>query len=393
VAAPQAAGLVVAPASGDGPGRLELAVQRGDTLLDILVQAGIAVGEAHDAVASLREIVDLRRLQIGQRLALELEPVTNEDGQQRLAQLALPVDAATEVHLVRDDDGTFEARSIERPLSRELVRTRGAIAGSLYESARATGMPHETLGQMIKLLSWDVDFQRDVQPGDRFESVYERHVNDQGELTAGGELLFATLAMRGREVEAYRFTPPDGEASFFDREGRALRKWLLKTPIDGARLSSVFGPRRHPVLGYTRMHQGIDFAAPRGTPILAAGDGVVAFVGRNGGYGRYVRLMHNDDYSTAYAHLSGVAAGLARGSRVKQGEVIGFVGATGIATGPHLHYELLHHDAQVNPLSVKVAFASQLQGPELRRFLKLRDQIDGLRQRPGRESVVAQRTD
>jgi murein DD-endopeptidase MepM/ murein hydrolase activator NlpD len=268
----------------------------------------------------------------------------------------------------------------------------GVIAESVYGAARAAGLPNQTLAEMIKLLSWDVDLQRDIHPGDRFEAVYERRLNEDGAFAAAGDLLFVGLDTREREVEAYRFAAADGTASYYDRDGRALRKWLLRTPIDGARLSSKFGPRRHPVLGYTRMHKGIDFAAPTGTPILAAGDGVVDFAGRNKGYGNYVRVRHDGEYSTAYAHLSRFQKGMKRGRRITQGEVIGYVGSTGLSTGPHLHYEVLRRGAQVNPLAIKAAaFADRLRGAELSRFLALRDRIDELRRRPDRDKLVAQR--
>jgi murein DD-endopeptidase MepM/ murein hydrolase activator NlpD len=381
----------VAASRADGAPRAELEVRRGDTLLDVLARAGIEAGEAQDAAASLRKVANLRRLKVGQRLAVELERKEGEGT--RLARLVLPVDAAKEVLLVRERNGGFAARSIERPLQREMVRVRAEIADSVYEAARDAGLPSETMGQMIKLLSWDVDFQRDVQPGDRFETVFERQVNDKGQVAGAGDLLFVGLDTQERRIEAYRFTSSDGRTSFFDRNGRALRKSLLKTPIDGARLTSTFGMRRHPVLGYTRMHKGIDFAAPPGTPILAAGDGEVEFAGRNAGYGKYVRIRHNNEISTAYAHMSRFASSLKRGRKVRQGEVIGYVGSSGLASGPHLHYEMLVRGEEANPLTVRVAMADQLQGGELKRFVSLRNAIDRLRRHPGEEQMVAQRID
>jgi murein DD-endopeptidase MepM/ murein hydrolase activator NlpD len=252
--------------------------------------------------------------------------------------LVWPLDVAREIHLVRAADGSFATEDVERPLTRQLFRAQGEIVGSLYQSARGAGLPAQSLAEMIALLSWDLDLQREVHAGDRFETVLERRRDAEGNVVAYGDLVYVGLDTRERTIAAYRFTGPDGQIDFFDRDGRALRKWLLRTPVDGARLSSEFGPRRHPVLGYTRMHKGIDFAAPPGTPILAAGEGVVAFVGRNRGYGNYVKLRHNGEYDTAYAHLSRFAKDLKRGRRVSQGEVIGYVGSTGLSTGPHLHY-------------------------------------------------------
>lgn len=363
------------------PELAEVELRRGDTLLDVLSRAGIGSGEAHEAVGSLRAVTNLRRLKVGQRLELALDPTGGPEF--LLARLVLPLDAATEIHLVRAEDGSFSASSVGRALRSETVTMAAAIESSFYGAGLDAGLPHATLAQMIKLLSWDVDFQRDLQPGDRLEAVYRRQLNEAGELAGVGVLEFVGLATGARAIQAYRFLAPDGSSEFYDRQGRSLRKWLLKTPVDGARLSSRFGPRRHPILGYTRMHQGIDFAAPKGTPILAAGAGVVELSGRNRGYGNYLRLRHNREYATAYGHLARFAVGMNPGRRVEQGEVIGYVGATGLATGPHLHYELLRAGRQINPLGVEVVGADPLRGPALRRFMARRDEIDRHRQTGG----------
>ena len=215
------------------------------------------------------------------------------------------------------------------------------IDDSFYAAGRDAGLSPQILAEMIRLLSWDVDFQRDLHPGDRLEVVYQRLLDEDGEHVADGELDFVGLRPATRVIEAYRHIAGEGRSDFYDRQGRSLRKWLLRTPVDGARLSSGFGARRHPILGYTRLHRGIDFAAPKGTPVLAAGAGVVEAAGRNRGYGNYVRLRHNRDFVTAYAHLAAVRARTAAGSpgRARSGDRL--VGATGLATGPHLHYELL----------------------------------------------------
>ena len=187
------------------------------------------------------------------------------------------------------------------------------------------------------------------------------------------------LSLSGETLDAFRFEPQDGEIEYFDRTGRSLRKFLLRTPVDGARLSSTFGMRRHPILGYSLMHKGIDFAAPSGTPIYAAGGGRVVAAGRNGGYGNYIRVRHSGEYSTAYAHLSRFAKGVKAGQRVRQGQVIGYVGTTGRSTGPHLHYEVLRNDQQINPLEIKQPPATQLAGADLERFNEEVARIDRLR--------------
>ena len=191
-----------------------------------------------------------------------------------------------------------------------------------------------------------------------------------------GDVIYASMTLSGKTKAYYRYTPKSGITDYFDEQGRSVRKTLMRTPVDGARLSSGFGARRHPVLGYTKMHKGVDFAAPRGTPIMAAGDGVVERANRYGGYGNYLRIRHNSELKTAYAHIHRFAKGVSAGSRVKQGQIVAYVGSTGRSTGPHLHYEVLQNMKQVNPLSIKVAAGEILKGSELKRLAAARSTID-----------------
>lgn len=299
-----------------------------------------------------------------------------------LAKPALPTPPpAVRMASARADQPIDEAAP-ERPA----VRVAGEISGSLYQAARRASLPAAVVDELVKLLSWDVDFQRDLHPGDRFEVVLERPAGAAGR----PDLAYLALQLRDRRIEAYRYTGRDGSTGYYDGEGRPLRKWLLRTPVDGARLSSLFGPRRHPVLRFTRMHKGLDFAAPTGTPVFAAADGQIDFQGRNRGYGKYLRIRHNGEYSTAYAHLSRFAAGLGPGKRVRQGQVVGYVGSTGLSTGPHLHYEVLRNGVQVNPLGLKPASAGALAGPDLRRFRQVRAELDALRGDLAGERLLAQ---
>jgi murein DD-endopeptidase MepM/ murein hydrolase activator NlpD len=213
-----------------------------------------------------------------------------------------------------------------------------------------------------------VDFQRDVRKGDGFELVYEQDVMKSGEIARNGRILFAAFDTRFGPKAYYHFTPEDGRADHFDAKGHSARRLLMRTPINGARLSSGFGKRRHPILGYTRMHNGVDFAAPTGTPILAAGDGRIDRASWYGGYGRFVRIEHANGYKTAYAHLSRYGPGIKKGVRVKQGQVIGYLGSSGLATGPHLHYEVLKDGRRINPRSLRAPTGKILEGAELEAF-------------------------
>lgn len=206
--------------------------------------------------------------------------------------------------------------------------------------------------------------------------MYEQFRGENGDVVHQGNIHYAKLTLRDKGVPLYRYTTTKGNLDYFNAKGESVRKTLMRTPIDGARLSSRFGKRKHPILGYTRMHSGVDFAAPRGTPIYAAGNGTVVQSGRNGGYGNYVRIRHNGTYQTAYAHLSKFARGARRGARVRQGQVIGYVGTTGRSTGPHLHYEVLRNGRQINPRSVRIPSGEKLKGAELKKFLAMRDARD-----------------
>ena len=225
-----------------------------------------------------------------------------------------------------------------------------------------------------------MDFQREIQPGDRFEFFYETFHDDRGALAKTGKLFYGRMRLSGETVELYRHELANGEWDYYNAKGKSVRKALLRTPIDGARISSGFGKRRHPILGYTKMHRGVDFAAPRGTPVYAAGKGVVEYVGRKGAYGKYVRIRHDKTYKTAYAHLSRYGKGVRKGTRVSQGQVIGYVGTTGRSTGPHLHYEVIKKGRQTNPRKVKLPSGIQLQGKDLARFQLAREEIARLRE-------------
>lgn len=357
----------------------QVTVERGDTLSNILDRARIDAAQAHAVVQSLRGVYDPRRLKVGQELLITAAAAADGGAGRELVGLALDLDFDHQLRITRGADGSYSADKVERAQRRELVRRTGSIDDSLFLSADRVDVPRGITIDLIRLFSWDVDFQRDIRAGDGFEALFEEVSLEEGGAVRGGDLLYAGLSLSGETLDAFRFEPQDGEIEYFDRTGRSLRKFLLRTPVDGARLSSTFGMRRHPILGYSRMHKGVDFAAPSGTPIYAAGGGRVVAAGRNGGYGNYIRVRHSGEYSTAYAHLSRFAKGVKAGQRVRQGQVIGYVGTTGRSTGPHLHYEVLRNDQQVNPLQIKQPPTTQLAGADLDRFNEEVARIDRLR--------------
>ena len=351
-----------------------IVIGKGDTLNDILLRQGVPAPEAHDALAAMRNMLDPRALKPG--IELRLTFGADADGQGKLLKVSLPTSPDQTVKVERNGNDAFSASRIAHPLTRRLVRTEGVIRSSLYEDAVAAGIPATLLVELIRAFSYDVDFQREVQPGDGFEVAFEQFMDARGELAKTGNIVYAALTLSGQEFKIYRFEPQKGFVDYFNAKGESVRKALLRTPIDGARISSGYGMRLHPILGYTTMHKGVDFAAPTGTPIMAAGDGIVQLAGQRGNYGIYLRVLHNSEYSTAYAHMSRIARGIRVGSHVRQGQVIGYVGATGLATGPHLYYEVLVHDRQINPLSVKLPTGVKLAGTELKAFLVAKGATD-----------------
>jgi murein DD-endopeptidase MepM/ murein hydrolase activator NlpD len=344
-------------------------VRRGDTLFGLLTKAGLSDTEAQAASHSLTDVFSPSDLKVGQEITLkfasDVGPETGSDN--KLVALTLQPSLERDVKLTRDAAGQFVAAAIDKPLTERIDRAAGQIDISLFEAARESGVPVGLIGDIIKAYSYDVDFQRDIHEGDSFEVMYERYDNEKGELAKAGRLLYASLTIGGKPAPIYYFER-DGDGEYFTGDGVAVRKSLLKTPIDGARITSGYGMRVNPILGYSAMHQGIDFGAPTGTPIFAAGNGVIEEIGWKNGYGKYIKLRHNGTYETAYAHTSKFASGLKKGSKVKQGQVIAYVGSTGRSTGPHLHFEIMVGGKHVNPSTVKTVASDKLNGKALKDF-------------------------
>ncbi len=358
-------------------------VRRGDTLMTLLARSGVPSADAQEAVDTLRQVWNPRELRIDQEVTLDFGP-------NGLEAIHLAADLERTVKAARGGDGHFASSAQQRLLMRVPRLATGTIRTSLYEAAVDGGVPPAVLTDMVRAFSYDVDFQRDIQPGDSFEVLYERVTDRGGKTVATGDVIYAAMTLSGETLRIYRHLPSGATAAdFFNGAGQSVRKALLKTPIDGARLTSGFGARLHPILGYTMMHRGVDFGAPAGTPIMAAGDGVVEKIGPAAGFGNYVLLRHNATYETAYAHMSRFAANLRLGSHVQQGQVIGYVGSTGRATGPHLHYEVHVNAVQVNPLSIRMEPGRKLTGPDLAAFQAGVEEVDRQLLSLRRDTVVA----
>ena len=340
----------------------------GDNLAAVLSRANVNAVEADAALDALRGVFDVRKLKIGQSVRVFREwPASQspEDGPGRFAGLDFIPEPRVMISVRRIGHMQFETVKQSRPLKDRFFFADTLITSSVYEAARSGGMSPNLVVDLIRLFSFSIDFQRDIRNGDQLEVLYTRRFDENNQLAEEGDITYVALTNRGKRYAYWRLARPDGTIGYFDADGKSVQRLLMKTPVDGARLSSRFGMRRHPILGYTRLHRGLDFAAPRGTPIYAAGDGQIVALGRNGDYGKYIRIRHRNGYETAYAHMSRYARRLKKNARVKQGQIIGYVGATGLATGPHLHYEVLHYKRPVNPRDLDVPAQNSLAAENL----------------------------
>lgn len=362
-------------------------IRPGETFSSALQRSGAPAAEAAAALRAAGAVFAVGQVRPGMSVDLTLERAAEGV---RLAGLSFRSSPGEAVTVSREQDGGFNARAVQMPLTFEIARIAAVVQGSFYESAVALGATEAEVGLFAEVFGYDVDFQRDIREGDRFEIVFERFFDDLGQTVRTGDPLFLALETRRGWRTYYRFQAnASDDPEWYDGGGRSARTALMRTPVNGARLSSGFGLRLHPILGYTRMHRGIDFAAPVGAPIMAAGDGVVEAIDVRGGYGLYVRLQHRDGYETVYAHMSRFARGLRAGQRVEQGQTIGYVGSSGASTGPHLHYEVLVNGAHINPTNLNLGVGANLEGDDLVAFIQERNRIDRLRDARAVEAVQA----
>ena len=361
-------------------------LKKGETLVGKLVEMGVKLTLATLLAEELERVYPLNKVRPGQKFVVTLEQQPDIYGIEVTypVYLAFSPQPGKQVVVEADDEGQFVASLKQQPRANkpqmtaqaDFIRVRGRITSSLYAAARDQGVPKYIISQMLRALSHQVDLQRQIKKGDTFEILYGKPFS--GTSNRRKVLHYAALNLRGRKISFYRYTTPDGKTSYFDARGRSARRGLMRTPVSGARISSGFGMRRHPVLGYNKMHTGVDFAAPTGTPIRAAGDGVVIHAGWRGGYGRTVMIKHPTGHVTLYAHQSRIARGIRKGVRVRQGQLIGYVGATGRVTGPHLHFEVHLNGRKINPLRVRTATRQQLKGKALQEFRRRMARINKL---------------
>lgn len=330
----------------------EVKVRSGDSLALIFQRLDLANSDLHQ-IMQLGDITKmLRNLHPGQVFKFEI----NEEN--ILQKMVFERTKRESLHVVRDTEG-FRAIPVELFLEKEARFISAPIKSSLFETGMEIGLSNNMIMEMVGIFGWDIDFAQDIRQGDHFNLLYEEHYLD-GEKIGEGPIIAAEFTNQGRTYQAIRYTDERGRSDYYTPQGLSMRKAFLRTPVDFRRISSRFGRRHHPILNRMRLHKGVDYAAPRGTPIKAAGDGRVLFRGRKGGYGRTVIIQHGGRYSTLYAHMSRYRRGIYSGKRVRQGQIIGYVGSSGRATGPHLHYEFRVNGHHRNPLTVRLPNAAPI---------------------------------
>jgi murein DD-endopeptidase MepM/ murein hydrolase activator NlpD len=356
----------------------KITVEKGQTIGKILSSYGLSHNQINEILkASSLQKVDLKQLSTGQ--VLEVQYVMDASQAKVLNYLVAHLNYKSKLKIVRDSEtNSFKASVIAVNLIKEFTKFSGKIKNSLMVSAIHAGVPIYSLIEATNACSYEVDFQRDIKDGDSFKVLVEKFTSKEDGSVFFGKTVFFALDLSGKQYKIYKFKPQNAQEEFFTDSYQSAKRGLLKTPVSVMRISGKFGMRRHPILGYSLMHRGIDFAAPHGTPIYSAGDGVIATMEKNSGLGNHIKIRHNGRLTTVYGHISRFAKALKKGARVKQGQIIAFVGATGRATGPHLHYEILVNGSHVDPLKFKLPSTTTLKGQDVVNFKSHKAHIDSL---------------
>ena len=349
-------------------------IKSGETFDKILESYSIEKSEILKIKNSLKDKVNLNKLNTKQIIQFNLDKTSN-----KISEFVYQTSNTQKIFLKRNiESDKFKEEILSIKLDKKIVYNENIILQSLYKAATDENIPANTIIEFARIYGFQVDFQRDIRKQDKFQIMYEIFLNEKNEIVETGEILFANLKLSGQDNSLYYFDK-DGSEGHYDKNGKSVKKALMKTPINGARLSSPFGMRKHPIDGFNKMHRGTDFAAPMGTPIMASGDGVVKKAGWCGGGGNCVKIKHNSTYQTIYAHMSKFARGIKTGVRVKQGQTIGYVGSTGKSTGPHLHYEVIVNGKKVNSQKLKLPSGKILKGKERKIFETKKIKLDVLK--------------
>jgi murein DD-endopeptidase MepM/ murein hydrolase activator NlpD len=345
----------------------------GETFTGALKQANLEDEEINDVVNIISKKIDLRKLKVGTLIETYTKSINDK---KVINEIIIYPDIEKKIY-VQKVNNKFIAGEDKKKLFSKLKLYEVEIHNSIYESLKKIDTPDEVIMEFVQLYSFDIDFQRDIRKGNKIKIFFDIYTDSQNNYIKSGKIYFSEIILHDETYELYRFQSEGDEfVEYFNSDGKSATKALMKTPINGARLSSGFGMRKHPILGYNKKHQGVDFAAPTGTPIMAAGTGHIEFVGNNGGAGKYIRIKHLNGYKTSYSHLSKYASGIQKNVKVRQGQVIGYVGNTGLSTGPHLHYEVIFNGKRINPMKMKLPSGKQLKDKNLEIFLAEKERIN-----------------
>ena len=346
-------------------------LEEGDTFISTLKRTNLNDKEIDQLIIAAEDSMETNQLRIGTRIEIISELIKEK---RIVKEVVIYPDSEEKISVLRIDDKFIVSKDIKKLYS-ELVFHEVEIDKSIYLSLKNISVPDNIIMTFVQLFSFDIDFQRDIRNKNQIKILFEQFKDKDDDLIKTGSIFFAEIVLTKDSYELYKFED-NNDIEYFNSDGKSATKALMKTPINGARLSSAYGMRKHPILGYNKKHMGVDFAAPIGTPIMAAGTGHIEYVGTNGGAGKYIRIKHLNGYKTSYSHLSSYASGMQKNVRVKQGQTIGYVGSTGLSTGPHLHYEVIFNGEKINPMKMKLPSGKKLKGISLTNFLTERDRIN-----------------
>jgi murein DD-endopeptidase MepM/ murein hydrolase activator NlpD len=358
-----------------GATKVELKARNGDSIQRILYDQKISPAEVNNLINALRREYNVGALRNDQKVYLI---VKREKNGSFVSRLTVNIDNITSVHVFLNKDNVYETKRVTKILTKKNHLVETTIDKGIYRTAKQSGIENSVVAQFARLYGFEVDFQRDLKKNDKIKIFYERYLDDDGVSQKIGNIIYSEITNVEKNIILYRYEYPNGGMAYFTPEGKSIEKSLMRTPINGAKLSSRYGFRIHPIIGYNQMHQGTDFAAPMGTPVMASGAGSVEYSGWKGGYGKFISIRHSPVYQTNYAHLQDYAKGIRRGARVQQGQVIGYLGSTGSSTGPHLHYEVVVNGKKENSQTLKLPSAAPLEGNNKNFFEIQKRNIDNL---------------
>ena len=341
-------------------------IKSGDSIQKILKSYKIKNKEIQNIINQYKKFGDPNRLLVGNKIGVIVEKKLPEKNNS-IVNFFVPITKSISIEISKDEEGTITSSKIITKLYKRKVLAENVIENNLYSSAINAKVNPETIIEFARIFGFEIDFQRDIRKNDYFKILYEKYFDENGEFIKSGSILFAHMSVNNREIILYKFGD-DKNYGYFDINGKSVEKALMKTPINGARLSSSFGMRKHPILGFNKMHRGTDFAAKAGTPIMASGSGTIMLAKWCGGGGNCVKIKHNSTYETIYAHMQTFAKGIRKGRKVKQGQIIGYVGSTGMSTGPHLHYEVIINGKKVNSQKLNLPSGKVLKNNERQLF-------------------------